>query len=68
MAAITLINLADQLGVLPSGLRELARKQEDPLPLRLLPGKERGMFINEEEWLEWSTKNCPLVADLPSRR
>lgn len=40
-------------------LYELAAREEDPLPVRYLPGKVRGGFVLRSEFEEWIRRNAP---------
>ncbi len=43
-------------------VRDLASRDEDPLPFRRLNGKARGMFISRSDLGKWVFKNSFLVA------
>lgn len=43
-------------------VRELASRNEDPLPFRRLNGKVRGMFIGRSDLARWVQANSFLVA------
>ncbi len=50
------------LGIGENMVRELAARNEDPLPFRRLNGKARGMFISRAELARWVQANSFLVA------
>lgn len=57
---LTVPELADQLGVQPHSIREYACREEDPLPIRYMKGKERSGFVIVEELNEWLARNTCL--------
>lgn len=50
------------LGIGENMVRDLASRDEDPLPFRKLNGKARGMFISRSDLGKWVFKNSFLVA------
>ena len=44
-------------------VEELSKRDEDPLPLRMVAGRTKGKFAMRDELMEWAYRNCPLVAD-----
>ena len=65
---ITVVDLSKALGIDPDYLRQLGKRLDDPLPIRLLPGKRVGQFVVVEELVEWIKDNAPLIAGAPTRR
>lgn len=65
---MTVVDLSKAFGIGPEYLRQLGRRDEDPLPIRLLPGKRIGQFVVTEELVEWIKCNAPLIAGAPMRR
>ena len=65
---MTVVDLSKAFGIDPEYLRQLGRRDEDPLPIRLLPGKRIGQFVVTEELVEWIKCNAPLIAGAPMRR
>lgn len=59
---MTVVDLAKEMSVDPDCLRQLGRRADDPLPIRLLPGKKLGQFVVVEELVEWMKRNAPLIA------
>ena len=55
---ITLAKLVEEWGVSRDYARSLIRREEDPLPMRLLPGKERGYVASVSELDEWFSRNA----------
>ena len=50
------------LGIGVNLVRELAARDDDPLPFRRLNGRVRGMFIGRSELARWVQANSSLVA------
>lgn len=65
---MTVVDLSKAFGIDPEYLRQLGRREKDPLPIRLLPGKRVGQFVVTEELVEWIKGNAPLIAGAPMRR
>lgn len=65
---MTVVDLSKAFGIDPENLRQLGRRDEDPLPIRLLPGKRVGQFVVTEELVEWIKGNAPLITAAPMRR
>lgn len=65
---ITVVDLSKALSIDPDYLRQLGKRLDDPLPIRLLPGKSVGQFVVVEELVEWIKGNAPLIAEAPMRR
>lgn len=61
--AVRFDDLADQMGTRYDRLLEYARREDDPLPVRLMPGRSRGGFVLPSEFDEWVRRNCPLYRD-----
>lgn len=59
----TIPKLAEEAGKDSCRLYALARRKADPLPLRYLPGDERGGVVLESELAEWVQRNCELYAE-----
>lgn len=57
---MTVLALAEELGVKPSTIREFACRCEDPLPIRYIKGKERSGFVIVAELNEWMGRNTCL--------
>jgi predicted transcriptional regulator of viral defense system len=58
----TVEDVSALLGIGENLVRELAGRDEDPLPFRRLDGKIRGMFIPRSELVKWVMGNSFLVA------
>ena len=54
---LTLDELAQQTGRSRKTLVQWARRERDPLPLRVPDGMERGYFIRFSELAEWIDRN-----------
>lgn len=65
---ITVVDLSKAFNIDPDYLRQLGKRLDDPLPIRLLPGKRVGQFVVVVELVEWLKENAPLIADSPMRR
>lgn len=50
-----------------STVYELAKKEEDPLPARMIGGKKRGAIIARDELIEWVKRNARLIAQIKNR-
>ena len=64
---VTVGDLADQMHVKASTLYELARRDDDPLPLRTLKGMKRSSAMLVEEWMEWYVRNTDLFKEVSHR-
>lgn len=60
---MTVIDLSKAMRVDPATIRELGRRRDDPLPIRLLPGKKNGQFVLTDELVEWIKRNAGLISD-----
>ena len=60
----TVSQLSQEMGIKTSTLYELARREEDPLPLRTLKGFKRTSCIAVEEWLSWWERNSDLFKEV----
>lgn len=60
---ITTTALAEQLGTRNDKLMALARRAEDPLPVRYLKGKTRYGFVVVPELMEWLERNSEVRSD-----
>lgn len=49
-------------------MRELAHREEDPLPFRLLFGQQRNSFIHREDLMDWLESNSQLVRDAAKKQ
>lgn len=65
---ITVIDLSKMLNIAPEYLRALGKREEDPLPIRVLPDKRKGQFVVTEEFVDWVKGNAPLIANPPMTR
>lgn len=61
---VTVGDLAGQMHVKASTLYDLARREEDPLPLRTLDGFKRSSAMLYEEWREWFLRNSSLFKEV----
>lgn len=61
---ITVSDLAEQMGVKTNTLYALARRDEDPLPLRTLNGFKRSSSMLVSEWEEWFERNTELFREV----
>lgn len=61
---VTVSDLAEQMGVKTSTLYALARRDDDPLPLRTLNGFKRSSSMLVEEWEEWFQRNSELFREV----
>ncbi len=55
--------VAAQLGTNQSEVLKLARRSEDPLPLRYLKGKARGGFTLVDELTAWLIRNTCMYTE-----
>lgn len=53
----TVKDLCDEMGVDNHTIYRLAARQDDPLPLRYLPGQRRSGCVLEREMDEWFERN-----------
>lgn len=58
---ITIKELSEQLRIDPEVLRAYAQRSEDPLPARMLPGKQRGQFVIVSDFEDWARRNAPTI-------
>lgn len=65
---ITVVDLSKMLNIAPEYLRALGKREDDPLPIRVLPGKKIGQFVVTEELVDWVKGNAPLIANPPMTR
>lgn len=65
---ITVVDLSKMFNIDPDYLRVLGKREEDPLPIRLLPGKKLGQFVLTDELVEWVKGNAPLIVNSPMTR
>lgn len=49
-------------------VRELAHREEDPLPFWLLFGQQRNSFIHREDLMDWLESNSQLVRDAAKKQ
>ena len=56
----TIPELAKKAHKDPDRLRQMARRRDDPLPLRFLPGDDRYGVVLESEMDEWVRRNGRL--------
>ena len=49
------------LGISKNKVWKLARRPEDPLPLRRMPNQERGGIVFREELVAWAKRNFTRV-------
>ena len=49
-------------------VRELAHREEDPFPFRLLIGQQRNSFIHREDLMDWLESNSQLVRDAAKKQ
>jgi hypothetical protein len=49
-------------------MRELAHREEDPFPFRLLFGQQRNSFIHREDLMDWLGSNSWLVRDAAKKQ
>ena len=64
---VTVPRLAEQMGTKPAKLRNLARREDDPLPVRYFDGQERYGFVVVGELEDWLARNTSLYADRRKR-
>ncbi len=55
--------LAEEAGWSPDTVYELAAREDDPLPVRYLPGRTRGGVVVESEFLEWMERNSVMYSE-----
>ena len=60
---ITVVDLSKMLNIAPEYLRALGKREEDPLPIRVLPDKRKGQFVVTEEFVDWVKGNAPLIVN-----
>jgi len=61
---VTIRQLSEETGLKRSTLYELARREEDPLPLRTLKGHKRTSCMSVRDWLEWFDRNSDLFKEV----
>ena len=49
-------------------IRELAHREDDPLPFRILFGQQRNCFIHREDLMYWLESNSQLVRDAAKKQ
>lgn len=54
---VTVADLAAQMHVQPYRLYQLAKREDDPLPLRTMRGMKRSSAVVVSEWLDWWERN-----------
>lgn len=54
-------DVAALLGISKNKVWKLARRPEDPLPLRRMPNQERGGIVFREELVAWAKRNFTRV-------
>lgn len=54
---------ATLLGIRVARIRDLAKRKEDPFPLRRLQGMHRGSIVFRDELLEWARNNFNLIGN-----
>ena len=62
---VTVSQLAEEMGMKKSTLYELARRENDPLPLRTLHGHKRSSSMLVSSWEEWFVRNSELFKEVP---
>ena len=61
---VTVGDLAEQMHIDKHRLYELAKREEDPLPLRTLNGAQRSSSMLCEDWAEWFRRNSTLFKEV----
>ena len=65
MATMTTISrLAEEMEMSPNTLYALARRDDDPLPLRTLKGMKRSSALVVDDWLAWYERNTDLFKEV----
>lgn len=64
---VTVSDLAKQMHMKTSTLYELAKRKEDPLPLRTLDGFMRSSSMLYEDWREWFLRNSKQFGEVDHR-
>ena len=49
-------------------IRELAHREEDPLPFRILFGQQINCFIHRENLMDWLESNSQLIRDAAKKQ
>lgn len=60
--------VARLLGVAVRTVSDLSKLESNPLPMRMLPNRQRGMFILRNDFRDWIEDNCPTVAEASRKR
>ena len=61
---VTVPDLAEQMHVRQGRLYELARRADDPLPLRTQDGMKRSSAILVSDWKEWWKRNSKVFKEV----
>ena len=61
---VTVGDLADQMHMNKATLYDLARRNDDPLPLRTLDGLKRSSSMLVSDWEEWFIRNSSLFKEV----
>ena len=60
---VTIADLAEQMHMKTDTLYELARRDDDPLPLRTMNGFKRSSSVVVSEWIAWFERNSSLFKE-----
>lgn len=60
----TIQDVAALIQVSENAVRDLAYRDQDPLPFRRLFSRMRGMFIARKDFVDWVSRNSGLVKDV----
>ena len=61
---VTVADLAKQMHIDKHKFYELARRDDDPLPLRTMDGMRRSSCMRVDEWLAWFERNSKLFREV----
>lgn len=59
----TIRDVSRLLHISPDTVKELANRDDDPLPMRIFPDKQRGAFIHKDDLREWISRSTILLRD-----
>ena len=65
---VTVSDLAEQMHMSTDTLYELARREEDPMPLRTIRGMKRSSSMLVSELEEWYVRNSDMFKEVSHGR
>ena len=67
-AYMTFADVARQLGTRADRLAEFCRREEDPMPVRYMPGRVSNGFVIVSELNDWMERNTVLWKERPNAK